>query len=160
MKTPRLLLALALASLSVSGCGDNRRVHEVSLARPGATPHFAEIPIGTPRLHLKYHFDPDSAPRYRRSPVAEHFPNQVFRLREGSQVWYGLYAFEGRPENGATFKAYYLNQPMHAQDPVRFIQMDYDTRSRRFKESILLPSGRWVQQEGTFEIVADTPSGG
>lgn len=161
-KLQALLPALA-ACLLVTACGSGDKgvmvssgIDQAPVSGHTETIRFADLKAAEPGLHIQYHFTKkENASNLDPHPSAEHFRGGVLRLNEDGKIWYGLYAFEGDPKKDATFRAYYLNHPRDEEDKVLYIQMDYDNRTRRFKEELIMPDGRKVFQEGTFEIVAD-----
>lgn len=161
-KLQALLPALAV-SLLVTACGSGEKgtqapsgTDQVPAAGQGSTIRFADMKAAGPTLHIEYHFTKkENTSSSDTDASAEHFPGRIFRLYEDGKIWYGLYAFEGNPETDATFKAYYLNHPRDEEDKVLYIQMDYDNKTRQFKEELIMPDGKKVFQEGTFEIIAN-----
>lgn len=162
MKTPKVVLPVLVVCLLISACGDGRNgVPDLPVGGTAAvdTSKMIQLPdveAAGPGLYIRYHFTKkENTSSMDRNPSAEHFKSRVFRLNEDGKIWYGLYAFDGDPQKDVTFKAYYLNLPRDKDDQVLYIQMEYDNRTHQFKEELIMPNGRKVLEEGTFEIVAD-----
>jgi hypothetical protein len=115
---------------------------------------FQNISVVLPGLYVKYHFTKkENTSSLDRNPSAEHFSNRIFRLFEDGKIWHGLYAFDGDPVKDRRFTGYYMNFPRDAEDFVLYIEIDYDNKTGKFKEKLILPDGKKVLEEGTFEIV-------
>ncbi|WP_137387944.1 hypothetical protein [Rhodoligotrophos defluvii] len=127
----------------------------------GATPPNVSGTIQLPRMTLDglglkiyYNFTKkENTSSLDRNTSAEHFNNRIFRLFEDNKIAYGLYAFDGDPERDDRFTGYYLNFPNNSKDKVLYIQIDYDNKTRTFKERIIMPDGKKLLEEGRFEIV-------
>ena len=163
MSKLKVLLPVPAACVFLTACGsgDNGAPDPPETHRTPAADHAKTIPIADAkaaeqRLRIRYHFaEKESSSSLGIVPSAEHFPDKAFRLNENGKTWYGLYEFDGDPENDTTFRAYYLNHPNDLEDKVLYIQMDYDNRTRRFMQEFVMSDGGKVFQEGTFEIVKD-----
>ncbi|WEX08448.1 hypothetical protein [Chelativorans sp. AA-79] len=117
---------------------------------------FPSIEVKNPGIYIRYNFTKkENTSSLDTTTSAEHFSNRIFRLFEDNKTWYGLYAFDGNPETDEKFIGYYLNAPRDKNDSVLYIKIHYDNKTHKFKEELIMPDGKKVFEEGTFEIVED-----